>query len=247
MGKLIDETGNRYGKWTVLKQAENLRGRQARWLCHCDCGNEHIVGGRELRDGDSQSCGCLRRERAEERMVGQKFGRLTVIQREGINKWGAITWLCECECGNRVVKRGDSLRSDRTKSCGCFQRERSSEANSLPVGEGAFNQILTVMKYRAKRQKHEWQLTKEQACVLLQQPCYYCGTEPNQGSRLSSTHNGAFIYNGLDRVDNSKGYIIDNVVSCCKICNVAKNTQTLEEFKAWLRRAYEHFAKTPDH
>ena len=241
MGRAIDETGNRYGKWVVIKRVEDSRGRQARWLCHCDCGTEHIVGGRELRDGNSQSCGCLRKELSIERMVGQKFGRLVVIQIEGVTKWGAVTWLCECDCGNRVVKRGDSLRLGKTKSCGCLQKERTSEACSLPVGEAAFNQIFGRMQSSARRRGFEWRLTKEQVHALTQQLCYYCGVEPNQGSNLSTNHNGAFIYNGIDRIDNTKGYTINNVVPCCGICNVAKNTQTLEQFKIWIHAVNEHF------
>ena len=44
--------------------------------------------------------------------------------------------------------------------------------------------------------------------------------------------------NGLDRVDNNKGYTIDNVVPCCKRCNYAKNNQTPREFKEWVKKVY---------
>jgi hypothetical protein len=54
---LIDETGNRYGKLTVVSRAEN-KGTKARWLCQCDCGNEHVIIGTDLRSGHTGSCGC---------------------------------------------------------------------------------------------------------------------------------------------------------------------------------------------
>jgi hypothetical protein len=47
---LIDETGNRYGKLTVVSRAENKRTK-ARWLCQCDCGKEHTILGTDLRTG----------------------------------------------------------------------------------------------------------------------------------------------------------------------------------------------------
>lgn len=57
---MIDEVGNKYGKLTVIRQAENRRYGCVAWLCKCECGNECIVSGRELRTGDTQSCGCIK-------------------------------------------------------------------------------------------------------------------------------------------------------------------------------------------
>jgi len=235
MGKLIDETGNRYGKWVVIRRVENSRNYGAYWLCRCDCGTERAIQGGSLRRGASQSCRCL------PEMKGQKFGRLMVIQREGTNKRGESTWFCECSCGNQVVVIGTKLRSGNTRSCGCLHKERMSESHKLPSGEAAFNRILNCIKRNAKSRGYKWQLTKEQVQTSIQQPCYYCGAEPNQGSNLSSICNGVYLYNGIDRVDNSKGYTFNNIVPCCGICNKAKNSQTVEQFKAWIHAVNERF------
>jgi hypothetical protein len=53
-------------------------------------------------------------------------------------------------------------------------------------------------------------------CVI--QPCYYCGFYST--SRL----------NGIDRIDNNKGYVIANCLPCCTMCNIIKNTQHPLEF-----------------
>lgn len=58
---LIDMTGQRFGRWTVIERAEN-RGSRVFWTCKCDCGEMKDVSGKSLRYGDSKSCGCLRRE-----------------------------------------------------------------------------------------------------------------------------------------------------------------------------------------
>lgn len=58
MGKIIDLTGQRCGRLTVLGMAEK-RGKQPRWYCVCDCGQRTVVAGPDLRDGHTQSCGCL--------------------------------------------------------------------------------------------------------------------------------------------------------------------------------------------
>jgi len=234
MGKLIDETGNRYGKWTVLKRVENSRNHQARWLCKCDCGTERAITGGLLRSRRSQSCGCA--GRATEEIIGQKYGRLTIIERAGSDSLGSATWLCECSCGNRIVVRGASLRSGHTKSCGCLY------VSSLPEGEASFNHILAGMRCSARRRGYKWQLAKEQLRALTKQPCYYCGAEPNQGSSHSSP-NGGYLYNGIDRIHNDLDYTIDNVVPSCGVCNKAKNVMTIEQFRLWIRRVNEYFAK----
>lgn len=59
--RFIDLSGNRYGKLTVIKRAEN-RGKDVFWLCKCDCGNTTEVNGSRLRSGKTKSCGCLRKE-----------------------------------------------------------------------------------------------------------------------------------------------------------------------------------------
>lgn len=65
---------------------------------------------------------------------------------------------------------------------------------------------------------------------ITSQDCVYCGAPPNQIVRRDNHHNGNYIYNGIDRFDNSLGYIESNCVPCCKICNVMKFTLNIDEF-----------------
>ncbi len=68
MGKLIDLTGQRFGRLLVLSRAaNNPQNRQPMWCCRCDCGKETVVIGRDLRGGHTQSCGCLNRDATIER------------------------------------------------------------------------------------------------------------------------------------------------------------------------------------
>src|SRR5262245_54123129 len=67
MGKLIDLTGQRFGRWTVLalhpERYHLKRGCVALWLCRCECDTERVVHGRALRRNISTNCGCVRREK----------------------------------------------------------------------------------------------------------------------------------------------------------------------------------------
>lgn len=58
-------------------------------------------------------------------LVGQKFGRLTVLAEAGRTKRNKKLWLCQCECGLERLITSNCLTSGHSKSCGCLQRERA--------------------------------------------------------------------------------------------------------------------------
>jgi len=66
---LIDLTGKKFSRWTVVKKTGCSRANGANWLCVCDCGTQKIVNSRALRYGQSRSCGCYRSELQSKRMV----------------------------------------------------------------------------------------------------------------------------------------------------------------------------------
>lgn len=73
--------------------------------------------------------------------------------------------------------------------------------------------------------KKEWTLSLEEYCSLISKNCNYCDGD-------ISKETGS----GLDRLDNNKGYTLDNVVPCCKVCNGARNAYfTPEEWKVGIK------------
>lgn len=78
----VDETGNVYGRLTVVgRSGTRLRGSRnsklATWVCRCSCGNEVSVNGASLRSGNTESCGCAKRE----------SGGLNSVKRSGKTVW----------------------------------------------------------------------------------------------------------------------------------------------------------------
>lgn len=63
MPKRVDITGRRYGRLVAVRRAGTV-GKNAQWLCRCDCGETALVALHMLRQGFTRSCGCLRRESA---------------------------------------------------------------------------------------------------------------------------------------------------------------------------------------
>jgi len=242
VGAFIDLVGNQFERLAVVRRVENDKRGRTRWLCRCICGNEKVIAGASLRPGGTESCGCFQKERASQAstidITGHKYGRLTVIERAGSYRRHQTTWLCRCDCGNEVVIKSNALRSGNTKSCGCLMREGNCK---LPKGKAAFNELFSRMKRNAKERELEWRLTKEQIRHLTKQPCHYCGAAPKKSTNRHK-FNGDYIYNGLDRTDNDKGYAVGNVVPCCEECNYAKRTRSVEQFRDWIVAAYQHFA-----
>lgn len=66
-------------------------------------------------------------------MIGKKIGRLTVIERGPNNAQGKAHWKCLCDCGKIVLVSGTNLRNGKTQSCGCLQRDRTSEASRINI------------------------------------------------------------------------------------------------------------------
>lgn len=62
MSVLIDLTGQRFGKLSVMNRANNTMTGQTRWDCRCDCGNKKIINGSDLKSGKTRSCGCFQKE-----------------------------------------------------------------------------------------------------------------------------------------------------------------------------------------
>lgn len=70
-GNYDDLSGQRFGRWTVIKRVEDNDWGQMQFQCKCDCGWESSVQARVLKSGRSKSCGCLKNEMVSERMKRQ--------------------------------------------------------------------------------------------------------------------------------------------------------------------------------
>jgi len=155
-------------------------------------------------------------------LLGKEFGRLVVVSRAGSEKTGGVsyaTWIVRCKCGSGDFPvRGTNLTRGRTRSCGCLKA-----ANILLTLR---NEVLWQYKQNAAKRHNVWELDS-QFDVLIGAVCHYCGDPP---TNRKSRRGREFRYNGIDRKDNTAGYVEWNVVSCCGPCNKAKGTMSHDEF-----------------
>lgn len=152
--------------------------------------------------------------------IGQRFGSLVVeeIQSRGAGRARWIT--CLCDCGNRHSSDAGRLKRGVTWRCPAC-------ANPKIYSDEEYRRRQNFHNYRngAARRGYQWNLALENFLTITDQSCVYCGLTPAKG---------------IDRKDNSQGYLPENSVPCCKQCNLAKRDMTEREFFAWLQRLAQH-------
>lgn len=167
-------------------------------------------------------------------LSGQKFGMLSVLNKNGRNKRNQMVWKCLCDCGNTVNVQTNSLISKNTQSCGCAHR----------VGKGvaAMNGLFSLYKISARKRNIKFEITINEFRKITKSNCFYCGAKPSQICS-GATWDGDYIYNGIDRVRNNEGYEKGNCVACCKICNYAKRDMSFDDFIEWGVKLGENLKK----
>lgn len=161
---------------------------------------------------------------ARKDITGRTFNHLTALKSVRLEKRSdghhKTIWmfLCDCgktlECDYRLVVRGNK------KSCGCHVRH-GDEVTAWHVFCKGYN---------------DGDLTLDQFMQLSRQNCYYCGAKPCN----SQVYHGrpAWVYNGLDRLNNDQPHNKNNVVPCCWPCNNMKSNQDLQDFIKKIRTIY---------
>jgi len=151
-GVYEDLTGKQFGDLVVLglneeeteKTKIKYNKRMLTWNCQCSkCGNLSTKHGCDLKKyiRKNQS-GCVRCHGIW--LVGQKFGRLTVIEDLGCDEKSDRKLRCKCDCGNEVIVSQILLRTGNTQSCGCLQSELIAQRNKET---GCWNGDSTNPKY----------------------------------------------------------------------------------------------------
>ncbi len=197
-------------------------------------------------------------------LVGKRFGMLHVEKcleesQGDLNDRGLF--LCVCDCGKTKEVSGKCLQQKRgTRSCGCLMSIVKTGANyklridgeSVIINKQYHIHINNALDRGCKP------LLKEDWLNIVKNPCHYCGeidtrTVPScytshiRYRNFTEEELSKYIakINGIDRVDNSIDYSLENSVSCCKQCNIMKLTYSQEDFFNKIQLIYnKHFSNT---
>lgn len=221
----IKSNGSKFFNLIIIEYLTKNNRRY--YYCLCDCGIKKLIRKESIDNETTKSCGCLKRFKRnykKENRIGKRYGKLIVDSK--FCKSRKTFYICLCDCGNKSIVESSALR--KTKSCGCISKERKS------IEENLERQIFHSYNGSARKRGYIFELTRDQVSSLINSNCVYCGKGKNNPVKNVHRLEESRLFNGIDRVDNTKGYSINNCVPCCKNCNLAKYTRTQEEFLEWV-------------
>ena len=108
MSKIKELTGQRFGSLIVIVRSFPNTGTQANWKCVCDCGNEKVIIGKNLRNGLTKSCGCL-----SARLTGERSRTHGKSRTSTYNIWSVL----HQRCNNPKCKEYPSYGQRGIKIC----------------------------------------------------------------------------------------------------------------------------------
>lgn len=174
-------------------------------------------------------------------ITGMKINQLEVLEWVGLREIGTqgkrrSFYKCRCSCGNLCEVEQVCITSGNTKSCGCG----IGMSKSLYKGQNYANITVVLNNYKqsARLKDRQFSLTREEFMSLISSNCHYCGKSPSTERKPVNRWDSLFIYNGVDRVDNNKGYTLENTVPCCTDCNFLKKDIPYKEFLDMIKRIY---------
>lgn len=171
-------------------------------------------------------------------LSGKTFGELTVIERS-MNVNGRPSFKCRCSCGNEKIVMSQSLKSGTVKSCGCLSK-RYGKDNIFWKGYGEISlSFFSIIKKGAESRNLEFNISIEEIWSLFlfqKKKCALSGMDLRFQSKNSIRDGTA----SLDRIDSSRGYVIDNIQWVHKDINWLKNDWSQKEFIELCSRVANH-------
>lgn len=167
-------------------------------------------------------------------LTGLRFGKLVVLKEGPLypdNPCPRRTWICQCDCGNISTVRMNNLRNKKVNSCGC-----GVNPIKLAGDEASLRDLRRDYIHGARLRNLSFELNVDQFRKITSQICKYCGDSPAFSARARTGNKIHYIYNGIDRIGNSVGYILENCVPCCAVCNRMKFQLSVEDFLKHIRK-----------
>lgn len=229
MSKLLDMTGWKMSdhgvpdsKLTVIERTnppEHLKDRHyTYWKCQCECGNVTIVRRDALLNGKTKSCGCIHDQKSADRLR-QMF---TKDYREYSKDGQLIKKFCPT-CKRWLEP--SYFSPSKTSLDKCSWECKECKAYYLRNRYNAY-------KGEANHRNLNFDLSLEEFDKITSNPCVYCG-------QYNGNYFGKYFC-GIDRIDSSNGYVLNNCVSCCTTCNTMKSNRSVTDWMNHMKQILEY-------
>lgn len=155
------------------------------------------------------------------------------------NKKGYVKWKVRCpNCKTETWKFSNTLTKLKYPCKKCYDNSMKLYDDEGPAIRKAFMSLKT----NAKSRKLAVNISENEFFKIAKNPCIYCGEKPTEKTPPKKWQVPTYL-NGIDRVDNSIGYTLENSVPCCRQCNWAKRDLTLQEWNNWIDMIIENRKK----
>lgn len=163
--------------------------------------------------GPNKSCDeCLEEQRTKDKI---RFDNRKILQ-NALKSVSSDKRIC-LDCGKEFVNYLTNNNHD-SKRCNKCNTTVANQDKKRPIRQRNFKEEMKKNKVRyykeyingALKREYEFLLNFEEFSTIVDKECFYCN------------HNNPEEVNGIDRIDNSKGYIKENTVPCCEMCNRIK-------------------------
>lgn len=150
----------------------------------------------------------------------------------------------KCECGKIKHVQYNNVKGGHSICCGFSPCKIPSNSGKRSI-ETTYNCLLYAYKKGATDRGFLFDLDKDTFKQLISKNCFYCDKEPSSIYQIKNSKTGEIragfplIYNGIDRVDNTKGYTLDNSVTCCETCNRMKTNHNYTFFVEQIIKIYK--------
>lgn len=219
-----------------------------KWKVKCNrCGTEYILSTSSIsnykRNGNLYCKHCTNKPKISKKY---KLGDIIGNCYELIEFIGGNNWSVKCiKCGKVQTQAMCNMKRHKSEECNYCKHPNATKNKA--GGRGVLRHAIDETYYNYYKQRvesnnnknsrkyKEWDLTLEDFTKLVHSDCLYCGKKPSKDNMWNKSGKRKTIleepeFNGIDRVDSNKGYIIENCVPCCTICNHMKNDLTTKEF-----------------
>lgn len=149
-------------------------------------------------------------------------------------------WEFQCDCGVIKPIRVAHVVAGKTMSCGCLKKISKSR-HLLTDLQLVKRQLASQYHFGAKTRAYEIELTQDEIWNVSQNDCVYCGVSPSTEIHPQN-RTTTYYYNGLDRVNNTVGYIRSNIVPCCFLCNRMKREMSVDEFLLHIQKICKYIS-----
>lgn len=227
--------------WRLIDKYKDESNYYAKIQC-VSCGDIKVVQYYNFMNHNPHKCTkCKIVERAKEE-TGQIFGTVEILGLDHIEEKPRkndskvdyyIYYKTKCtKCNKESVRLRNISQWKKTDGC--------KKCNNI-FEESSYNSLYNSYKYGAKSRNINWNLSPEEFVSIITRPCFYCGSLGNPRNRDYSKNK--LSVNGIDRIDSSLDYTINNCVPCCTMCNYMKQDYSQDEFIKQIHKIHFNLIK----